>query len=561
MINTLLIDIGIIILFAALLALITKFFRQPLVLGYVIAGFLIGPAVFGFITNQDLIKQLAELGVAFLLFIVGLEIDLNKFKQLGGVITVVGILQVFLVTLVGTLFAGIWLNPTQSLYIGLIVAFSSTMLVVKLIEDKSQLQTLHGKIVLGILLVQDLLVVLVLSLLHGLGNNSILAVVSLLKGLALILISYLIGRYLFNYLLKMSASIPELLFVVSLAIAFVYSAIAYYLGFSIVIGAFIAGVALASSPYSLEVVGRVISLKDFFLVIFFVSLGMQITGFNFASNLNLLLILLFLVIIVKPFIIFWLLKIFKQSNRTCFSTSISLAQISEFSLVLAGSGLALGHLDQNTFSLIIILGTITFTLTSYFIKYDRGLYSLFYPALKRFETNPKNFNIETFDKDIRNHIIIIGAHRMAARIIEVLKAKKKEFVVIDFDPDRVKGLQREGINCIYGDYGNLHVLENLNIKHAKMVISTVPNFNDNIRLIKISKSLNKNIINIINTHSSMDALLLYREGADFVIFPEYLSGQKVADYLIHLDGKGIKKWGRKYRMQLVDEIVKNKLFM
>ena len=180
MVNSLLIDIGIIILFAAVLALFTKIFRQPLVLGYVVAGFLIGPAVFGFIANQDLIKQLAELGIAFLLFIVGLEIDLNKFKQLGGVITVVGILQVFLVTLIATLFAGIWLTPIQSLYIGLIIAFSSTMLVVKLIEDKGELQTLHGKIVLGILLVQDLLVVLALSLLHGLGNNSTLAVISLL---------------------------------------------------------------------------------------------------------------------------------------------------------------------------------------------------------------------------------------------------------------------------------------------------------------------------------------------------------------------------------------------
>src|SRR3989344_8168429 len=256
MISSLLVDIGIIILFAAFLALVTKLLKQPIILGYVVAGILIGPLVFGFITNADLITQIAELGIAFLLFIVGLELDLNKFKQLGWVIAVVGVLQVALVALVGTLFASLWLNPTESLYLGLIVAFSSTMIVVKLLDDKMELQTLHGKIVLGILLVQDILVVLALSLLQGIGNSSFFALISLVKGLGLILVSYLIGKYIFSYLLRLSASLPELLFIISLAIAFIYTALAYYLGFSIVIGAFIAGVALASSPYSTEVVGR-----------------------------------------------------------------------------------------------------------------------------------------------------------------------------------------------------------------------------------------------------------------------------------------------------------------
>ena len=561
MVSSLLIDIGLIILFAAFLALIVKFFRQPLVLGYVLAGILIGPLAFGLITNAELIKQLAELGVAFLLFIVGLELDISKFKQLGWVVGIVGVLQVSLVTFVATLIATIWLNTTEALYVGLIVAFSSTMLVVKLMEDKNELQTLHGKIVLGILLVQDILVVLALSLLQGIGNSSFFALISLVKGLGLILVSYLIGKYIFNYVLRLTASLPELLFVVALAISFTYAALAYYLGFSIVIGAFIAGVALASSPYSFEIVGRVISLKDFFLVIFFVSLGMQINGFNFNGNINLLLILLLLIIIIKPFIIFWLLKSFKQSNRTCFSTSLSLAQISEFSLVLAGSGVASGHLSQGVFSLVIIIGAITFTLTSYLIKYDRGIYSIFYPILKKIETNPKNFNIERLEKEMSNHIIIIGAHRMASRIIETLKLKRKDFVVLDFNPERVKQLMNEGINCIYGDYGNIHVLEILNIKKAKMLISTAPNLHDNIRLVKIAKFANKNLITIINTHSAMDALLLYREGVDFVIFPEYLAGQKVADYLTHLDAKGIKKWGKNYREKLVDEIRKNRLFM
>ena len=561
MVSSLLIDIGIIILAAAILALITKFLRQPIVLGYVIAGLLIGPLVWGFVDNADLVKQLSELGIAFLLFIVGLELDLNKFKQLGNVIVVAGILQVVLVTIVAAYFAGFWVGGLEAFYIGLIVAFSSTMIVVKLVSDKAELDTLHGKIILGILLVQDILVVVALSLLQSLGGTSLVALLSLVKGLALIIVSYLIGRYMLGYVLRASAALPELLFVVSIAIAFLYSALAYYLGFSIVIGAFIAGVALASSPYSVEIVGRVISLKDFFLVIFFVVLGMQITSFSFDGSFKFLLTLLILVVVVKPLIVFGLLKMFKQSNRTSFSSSISLAQISEFSLVLAGTGVTLGHLGNNIFSLVIILGAITITLTSYFIKYDRSIYGSLHPFLLRIETSPKHFDIERLEKPMKNHIVIIGAHRMASRIIETLKARKKNFVVLDFNPDRVKELSKRGIQCVYGDYGNLHVLESVHIADAKFVISTVPNLHDNIRLIKLAKKTNKDVILIIKTHSAFDALMLYREGADFVIFPEYLSGQKVADYLVHLDSKSIRKWGKDYRMKLIDEIRNNRLFM
>ncbi len=561
MVSSLLIDIGIIILFAAALALITKFFRQPIVLGYVIAGILIGPLVFGLVTNGELISQLAELGIAFLLFIVGLELDITKFKQLGWVVTITGVLQVALVTLITTLFASLWLNPTQSLYVGLIVAFSSTMIVVKLLSDKGELQTLHGKIVLGILLVQDILVVLALSLLQGLGSTSFIALLSIAKGLALILISYLIGRYVFSYVLRASASLPELLFIIALAISFLYAALAYYLGFSIVIGAFIAGVALASSPYTFEIIGRVISLKDFFLVIFFVSLGMQITTFNLDGTWIFLFVMLILILVAKPFIIFGLLKLFKHSNRTSFSSGLSLAQISEFSLVLAGSGVALGHLSKEIFSVVVIIGAITITLTSYLIKYDRNIYSVLHPLLKSIETNPKAFNIEKLDKKLTDHIIIIGAHRMASKIIETLKEKKEKFVVLDFNPERVKYFMKQGVNCVYGDYGNFHVLDSLNLKNAKAVISTVPNLTDNIRLIKMIREHNKKAVVFITSNKAMDSLLLYREGADFAIFPEYIAGQKVADYLVHLDSKGVKKWGKKYREQLVEEIRTNRLFM
>ena len=559
MVNSLILDIGIIVIFAAILALISKFLKQPLVLAYVLAGFLLGPFAFNFIHETSTINELAELGVAFLLFIVGLEFDINKFKQLGWVITITGVLQVLLVAAVTFLFVKTWLNSTEALYIALIIAFSSTMVVVKLLADKSELQTLHGRIILGILLVQDVLAVLAIPLLQSLGNNYLTISISIAKSIALIVVSYFIGKYLFSYILRLSASMPELLFVVALAIGFIYTALASYLGISIIIGAFIAGVALASSPYSTEIIGRVLSLKDFFIIIFFASLGMQITQLN--TNINFLLILLVLAIIIKPLILFIILKLFKQSNRTSFSTSFSLGQISEFSLVIAGTGVALGHIASGTFALVIILGTITITLTSYVIKYDRHIYSFIHPILNKIETNHKNFNIEKIEIGLKNHIVLIGAHRMASRIIQTLKEKKEKFIVLDFNPEKVKLLIKKGINCVYGDYGNLYVLENLNIAHAKTIVSTVPSLQDNIRLIKLIREKNKHAIIFIAAHKAMDALLLYKEGADLVIFPEYLSGQKVADYMTHLNIKNVRKWGKYYREQLIDEIRNNNLFI
>lgn len=559
MVSSLISDIGIIVIFAAVLALISKFLKQPLILAYVLAGFLLGPLAFSLVHEVPTIAQLSELGVAFLLFIIGLEFDINKFKQLGLVITITGILQVLLVAFVTFIFVKNWLSNTEALYLALIITFSSTMVVVKLLADKSELQTLHGRIILGILLVQDVLAVLAIPLLQSLGNNFTAIGISVAKSIALIVISYFIGKYIFSYILRISASMPELLFVVALAIGFFYTALASYLGISIIIGAFIAGVALASSPYSVEIIGRVLSLKDFFIVLFFASLGMQVTQLN--ADFGLLAILIILALLIKPLILFIILKIFKQSNRTAFSTSFSLGQISEFSLVIAGTGVALGHLTSGTFAVVIILGAITITLTSYIIKYDRQIYSFIHPILHKIETNPKNFNIENIEKPLKNHVILIGAHRMASRIMQTMHERKENFVVLDFNPEKVKLLIKKGINCVYGDYGNLYVLENLNIKHAKTIISTVPNLNDNIRLIKLIKEKNKHAVIFVAAHKAMDALLLYGEGANFVVFPEYLAGQKVADYLTHLNNKNIKKWGKHYRTQLIDEIRNNNLFI
>ena len=550
-VTTLLIDLGLIILCATVLANLSKLFKQPLILGYVIAGILIGPSFLGLLSNGALIAGLSELGIAFLLFIVGLELNPRKLKQVGSVVTVTATVCVSLMALAGYFVASRYFEFVPSLYLGLILAFSSTMIVIKLISDAGRLNTLHGRLILGILLMQDILVILALPMLKGLSEFSYQFIaISLLKGLVLFLLAYLMGRYLLNKLLEFTASQSELLFVTALGICFIFIGLAHYFSFSIAIGAFLAGLAISSSPYSTEVVGRIVSLKDFFIVLFFVSLGSQLTKFNILEHWQLLLILIGLVVVLKPLIFFVMLKLFKQSNRTAFSTSFSLAQISEFSLIIAAQGLALGQLSSDLFSIVILLAIITITLTPYLISFNHSLFNMVSDKIEGLDRRIRNDHLEHLPKEMKDHIVVIGAHRMGGRIIETLRKKKANFAVLDFNPEIVKKLIKQKVHVMYGDYGNIHVLEALRLEEARMVVCTVNDVSDNLLLLNFAREKNKNIAVILTAKTTPDALLFYRNGANFVIYPAALSGQKVSDLLTHLDKRGLNKWGKVYFKEL-----------
>lgn len=555
-----LIEIGVIILFAAIFANISRLLKQPLILGYVIAGILVGPAVYGFLTNNEFIMGLSELGIAFLLFIVGLELNLGKLKEVGMAASVTGILQVFLTALLGGAIAFIYLPFSEAIYVGFIIAFSSTMIVIKLLSDKGEIDTLHGKLILGILVVQDVIVIMLLPLLQNLGNFSWLFFgKQILKAALMIIVAYITNRFLISKIMQHSAKNLELLFVTSISICFLFSALAFYLGFSIAIGAFIAGVCLASLPYSFEIVGRVKSLRDFFIVIFFVTLGSQITFQNI--NFSLILIMLILVLILKPILIFFLLKFFKYTNSVSFISALSLGQVSEFSLVLAASALIAGQIGQELFNTVIIVSIISITLTPYFVNYGNKFYGLFAKHLEPFEKLSSKKGLERLPANMKNHIVILGAHRMGSKVIENLKNYTNNFVVIDFNPDKIRELIHEGINCIYGDISSPEVLEKAELENARVIISSVKELEQNLFVLKKAKEANKNIIIFVSSKKIEDCIELYRYGVDFVIFPEMIAGQKVFDYLINLNEHEIKHWGSVYYRDLLKEKRKNPLIV
>ncbi len=543
-------DISLLIIAATIFAVLAGKFKQPLILGYVLAGLLILPL--NLVKDPESVKIFSDLGIAFLLFIIGLELDFKSIKQVGIKSSIIGVLQVLSTAAVGFIVAFFILkfDIILSAYLALIISFSSTMVVAKLLGEQMELESLHGGLVLVTLIIQDIIAVIALSLINTASTMTGFSIISLstilLKGAVLIAGSYLLYRLL-PFFLKEAVHSAELIFITALTSMFLFSALADRLGYSFSIGAFIAGVALGTTKYSHEITGRVKPLKDFFLVLLFVTLGMSMVLNNFQKVIIPLLVLFATVLIIKPIIIFIIVKKFGYSNRTAFFSGVQLAQVGEFSLVLAAQGMALNHIkDSSVFSMIIILTITTMILTTYIIKYDDFLYNRFFSKiLSRFGRESRKEKYFVHEK-MKNHIIIFGLHRMSEKIISGLTGKKKKFIVVDHNPEKIKNLAERNINCICSDMTNLEVYEQLNIPEAKIIISTVHNTAANMALIKKVKHENKKTIIMVASNSEEEAIRLYEEGADFVIIPLILGGEKVLNYLEHLKPKEIVKWGKKY---------------
>jgi len=533
-------DLGIIISVAAIAAYLLKLIKQPQILAYVLVGVLIGP-VFKLVTDTDIVQSMSMMGIAFLLFLVGLEMDLKSLKNVALVSSLGGFIQVIIIAVFGYLIAlALGFLSIEAAYIGLMLAFSSTMVVMKLLSDKRELNTLHGRLAVGILLVQDIVAIFALSLLNSVdGFNLAILGVALIKFLGLFLLAYLVSKFIFPYIFKFAAKNNELLLISSLAVCFMFSLAFYYLGFSIAIGAFVAGIALGSLEYNIEIIGRVKSLKDFFALIFFVSLGMGISLGVVKSLWFPIVILLLFIIFVKPLIIMTVCSLFKYTKRPSFLTAISLAQIGEFSLILAAQGLLLGHLSNDFFSMAVIITIISITFTSYSIQWDQQIYALLKFPLKIFDI----FTIEGLEylpTETNPKIILCGHNRIGYSILKNLEKQKKQLLVIDYNPEVINRLIKQGVHCIYGEVTDDEIIARMNLPHISMLISTVPNLNENLYLIKSVRSVNKRAKILVTSQEIENALKLYGAGADYVIMPHFLGGEHASNLIVNIRKKKIK---------------------
>lgn len=533
MVESIFLELALIIGVAAVLALIARMIKQPPIIAYLITGIIVGPLAFGLLSSTEIVLTLARIGVAFLLFIVGLNLDFRLLKEVGGISLLSGLVGIVAVSFFTFLIAvGIGLSYTPAIYLAIAFSFSSTVVVVKLLSDKNELETLHGRIALGILIVEDFVAALALMVVPVLGSGDF-TIIFWQLGKAILLI---VGMFTFAYIflpgtLAIAARSQEILFLFSVAWALLVSALFDYLGFSLEIGALLAGMALASSKYNLEIRGKIKGLRDFFVVLFFVFFGAQLVGPLTRELLIQASIFSAFILIGKPLIIMSIMKSFGYKKRTNFFTGVSLAQISEFSLILILLGFTLGFVTQEIFSMSILVALITIALSSYTTYFSQPIYKRISGALEIFDGKKKELG--TRRKNEHFEVILFGYNRIGFNLLKSFHKAKKNYVIIDYNPKTITDLSNRKINCIYGDANDVDFLHSLKLDDAKMVISTIPDLETNLTILDhITK---KRVIFIPTSNYILDAKKLYGHGADYVIMPHFLGGNFVAHLLLKDD--------------------------
>lgn len=531
-------EITVIICLAAALAIFFRFLKQPAVLAYILTGILVGPVGLFHVTSGEVLHSLGQIGITLLLFMLGLELRLKELRSVGRVAITTGVSQILITSSIGFLIClALGFSPIAATYLGIAVTFSSTIIIVKLLSDKKDINSLYGKIAVGILLVQDFVAVIALIILSGFNSGSTSISIGsfvfiILKAVALFGWTIFISQFLLPTLVKKIARSSEVLFLFSIAWAFGLSAVVSspFIGFSIEIGGFLAGLALANSSQNFQIVAKVKSLRDFFITIFFVSLGMSLVFEDLITILVPALILSFFILIGNPIILTAILGFLGYRKRVSFLVGLTVAQISEFSMIVIFMGNKIGHVPDEAVSLITLAGTITFVLSTYMILNGNVLYQFFSPILSFFER--KNVKEQRMPKhDFTNHILIIGGHQMGQSLIDSLEKEEGSVVVLDFDPDIVAKLEENGVPVVFGDIADPDIQERVNLDKAKLVISTVPDIEDNLLLLEGLKAGNKKAKVIVAALENEDASTLYEAGADYVVLPHLAGGRFLAKLL------------------------------
>lgn len=539
-VSSIFVNLSIIFIIAAAAGYIFNLLKQPIILAYVLAGIIATPML-GLITDSDLIGNLSLIGITFLLFIVGLEIDFKRLNHVATVTTYGGLIQIismFILAFGLGLLLGF--SKMVSLYFGLIASFSSTMVVMKLLSDAHEINTLHGRIILGILLLEDLLAVIALSLL-GSNTNFAWATVGIAVGKILLLGLFVYGfaKLILPRYVGYAAKHQELLFVSSLGICFLFSLLFEVLGLSVVIGAFIAGLLLGNTEYSDEIISKIKYIRDFFSLLFFVSLGMNLKLDIVSTYWFTILSFIGLIIIIKPLIIVMICSLFNYTKKPSFATAVYMSQIGEFGLIIVSQGLLYNHLTQDIFSVIVLVTLVTMTTTTYALKNMDRWYKRFdkwTPVLDKLTTT----GLEYVTDETKPSIVLAGYNRKGYDVLRTLKKKKKQVIVVDYNPEVIHHLAENKYHCLYGDMNDDEILHKLNLSTIKMLICTIPHEKIAIKLVRHAKKENKKMKLIMTASTIKVALKLYNEGADYVVLPDHVGGEYMADIVTRMRGRRIK---------------------
>lgn len=536
-------EIAAILSLAALLGFAGQKLRQPLLIMFLATGILAGPSGLGIIQSYHQIELLAHVGVALLLFIVGLKLDLHLIRTIGPVALATGLGQIIFTSVIGLLIAlALGMTFVSASYVAVALTFSSTIIIVKLLSDKREIDSLHGQIALGFLIVQDIAAILALVGLTTLGaavsdgsGFSTQSLLILAKGVLFLGSIGLLTRYLLPGLTRSMAKSQEMLVLFAIAWAVFLGAASEWLGFSKEVGAFLGGVSLASTPFRDAIGSRLTSLRDFLLLFFFIDLWARLDWSTVGSQLTDSAIFSVFVLIGNPLIVLAIMGIMGYRCRTSFLAGLTVAQISEFSLIVAALGLSLGHISPETMGLITLVGVVTIFLSSYMILYSGQLYNLLAKPLKFFERrNPyREASTENISQSGTIDVVLFGLGNYGSAVAEQLLRRQKNIAGVDFDPASLNRWRARGINAWYGDLTDPELHDLLPLHQAKWVVCTVRSLEINLALLNHLKLAGFKGGIALTAAVQEEADLFKRVGATVVFRPFVDAAEQAVDLLTH----------------------------
>jgi Kef-type K+ transport system membrane component KefB len=539
-------EIPALLLLAAALGGAALRLRQPLIVAFIAVGVLAGPSALDWVHHRDQIDLLARLGIALLLFVVGLKLDVRLVRSVGPVATATGLGQVAFTAIVGfALCLALGFGGVSSVYIAVALTFSSTIIIVKLLTDKREIDSLHGRIAVGFLIVQDIMVVLAMVVLvawdagSGEGRAATAVAAALARGAGLLAAFLLAMRFLLPRLAVALSRSGELLVLFAVSWAVLGAAASELLGFGTELGAFLAGASLASTPPREAIASRLTSLRDFLLLFFFIDLGASLDLALIGVDLGPALALSLFVLVGNPLIVMVIMGALGYRSRTGFLAGLTVAQISEFSLILAALGVRLGHIDASTLGLVTLVGLITIGASTYLILYSHPLYERMAPWLGAFERRGVHREEQSAPVPTAP-VILFGLGRYGERLARELEQRGLRVLGVDFDPRAVRAWQERCLPSRYGDAEDPELPGTLPLGEAHWVVSTLPLREANLALLHALRAHAYAGGIALSARTPEEAAELEARGADLVLYPFADAARAAAELLVDHEARPLR---------------------
>lgn len=529
---------------AAVFALVAKALKQPLLIGYLLAGVFL--AAFGLVGDISAYQTLGKIGVALLLFLVGVEMNIRDLPEIGKVATYTGLGQILFTSLLTfglSLLLGFAFLP--AVYIAVALSFSSTIIIVKLLSEKNDLASLYGKISIGFLLIQDLVAVTILVFLGSLAGDKLTGLDYLwisIKAIALFAATWLLSKRVLPRLFeKYLLSSNELIIIISVAWALGIAAfVAGPVGFSLEIGGFLAGLALSNLPEHLQIAARTRPLRDFFLTIFFLLLGFDLVAGGLTISVVPAIIFSLVVLVGNPLIVLAILGFLGYKRRTSFLAGLTVAQISEFSLILVAMGASLGHLGKEVVGTVVVVAVVTMITSTYMIMRAEKIYKRLRRLLKLFEKTVTIEQVFVEQSELTDHVVVVGFGKSGRTIAKYFLRRNTPTLIVDFDPKVFKLLSAQKIPVLFGDVTDDEVLAAANVRKAQIVVSTINVLSDNLSLLEYLRTKRSKAQVLMIAQTRQEAIKLYEAGASYVVLPSAVAGEHIRHILRVYGVKSVK---------------------